>query len=477
MKSINRYDYENAEQTLGVMPKNYPDGFVVEPHSHERGQLIHATSGLMKITTAKGLWLVPPQHALSMPPRLERDMVCCGPVTLRTLYVRGDALPTSFPAEPKAVGVSPFLRELIRAQGEKPAMIRLMGEAASDAVYRSQEAVDWYTAAYRHAPGARPEITLRSVEYARAYNPGDYVGQISPTSLLIQVAERDDITPTDLALEVYNCALEPKSLRIIPGAGHFGIYIRDFESASAAALQWFERYLGRPGSSDRSPAEGSCSRDDGHHDCGQDDAEQQGCVAGVNGHLLLRRMAMGRRGIAAEPGTMTGQHQAEQPEEEIVEHLIDRRPFLQDVVPDQKARHEGEPAMDCQPLVAMAEEGAAKADFDERDGLQVGVHQGRRQPDAQVALEESGVVGGEPAMAEKLARSGSEQDEHHHRPDDALRILQGGDADDRLGHGTQAVLSGCRRKATARRFQPLMAMTAKARSTSSFSENCRRASW
>lgn len=48
-----------------------------------------------------------------MPPRLEHDMVCCGPVTLRTLYVSGDALPTSFPAEPKAVGVSPFLRQLI----------------------------------------------------------------------------------------------------------------------------------------------------------------------------------------------------------------------------------------------------------------------------------------------------------------------------------------------------------------------------
>lgn len=131
-----------------------------------------------------------------------------------------------------------------RAQGEKPAMIRLMGEAASDAVYRSQEAIDWYTAAYRYAPGARPEITLRSVEHARAYNPGDYVSRISPTPLLMQVAERDDITPTDLALEAYSRALEPKSLRIIPGAGHFDVYIRDFEPASVAALQWFERYLG-----------------------------------------------------------------------------------------------------------------------------------------------------------------------------------------------------------------------------------------
>lgn len=87
---------------------------------------------------------------------------------------------------------------LSRARGEQPTRLRLMGDAASGALYRSQEAVDWYTAAYKRAPGAVPEVTLRSVEAARGYNPVDYVERISPTPLLMQIAEKDSVTPTDL---------------------------------------------------------------------------------------------------------------------------------------------------------------------------------------------------------------------------------------------------------------------------------------
>lgn len=132
---------------------------------------------------------------------------------------------------------------LRRARGEAPTRLRLMGDAASGAVYRSQEAVDWYTAAYQRAPGAVPEVTLRSIEAARGYNPVDFIERISPTPLLMQVAEKDSVTPTDLALTAYARALEPKALRIVPGAGHFDVYERDFDSVSKAATAWFRRYL------------------------------------------------------------------------------------------------------------------------------------------------------------------------------------------------------------------------------------------
>ncbi len=132
---------------------------------------------------------------------------------------------------------------LRRARGEAPTRLRLMGDAASGAVYRSQEAVDWYTAAYQRAPGAVPEVTLRSIEAARGYNPADFIERISPTPLLMQVAEKDSVTPTDLALTAYARALEPKALRILPGAGHFDVYERHFDSVSTAATEWFQRYL------------------------------------------------------------------------------------------------------------------------------------------------------------------------------------------------------------------------------------------
>lgn len=130
-----------------------------------------------------------------------------------------------------------------RARGEAPTRLRLMGDANSGAVYRSQDAVDWYTAAYQRVPGAVPEVTLRSIEAARGYNPADFVERISPTPLLMQVAERDSITPTDLALTAYARALEPKALQIVSGAGHFDVYERDFGSVSKTAAAWLQRCL------------------------------------------------------------------------------------------------------------------------------------------------------------------------------------------------------------------------------------------
>lgn len=49
------------------------------------------------------------------------------------------------------------------------------------------------------------------------------VHRISPTPLLMTVAENDVVCPTDIALEAYERAREPKELHIIPG-GHFDAY-------------------------------------------------------------------------------------------------------------------------------------------------------------------------------------------------------------------------------------------------------------
>lgn len=132
---------------------------------------------------------------------------------------------------------------LKRAAGGAPVMLPLMGDSNSGAIYRSQDAVDWYSAAYRRAPAEKPEISLRSVEYSRSYNPGDFIERVSPTPLLMLVAERDYVTPTDLSLEAFRNALEPKSLQIIQGSGHFDAYVQHFDVTSSAALKWFDKNL------------------------------------------------------------------------------------------------------------------------------------------------------------------------------------------------------------------------------------------
>jgi fermentation-respiration switch protein FrsA (DUF1100 family) len=66
-------------------------------------------------------------------------------------------------------------------------------------------------------------LTFRSLEDLRSWCPASHINHISPTPLLMTVAEKDTICPIDLTLEAYSRALEPKELQIVPG-GHFEGY-------------------------------------------------------------------------------------------------------------------------------------------------------------------------------------------------------------------------------------------------------------
>lgn len=85
-------------------------------------------------------------------------------------------------------------------------------------------------------------VTIRSMEQARDYEPAVYIGRISPTPLLMVVADQDNVTLTDLALQAYNHALEPKKLVMVPGE-HWVPYVEQFEQASTTARKWFVEHL------------------------------------------------------------------------------------------------------------------------------------------------------------------------------------------------------------------------------------------
>jgi fermentation-respiration switch protein FrsA (DUF1100 family) len=101
----------------------------------------------------------------------------------------------------------------------------------------------WFTeTAKLRAPAWRNEITLQSVELFTEYEPGAYIGYISPTPLLMVVAAGDHLTVADEAIAAYGRALEPKKLALLPG-GHFDAYVKDFAASSAAARDWFVEHL------------------------------------------------------------------------------------------------------------------------------------------------------------------------------------------------------------------------------------------
>jgi AraC-like DNA-binding protein len=93
---------------------DFPGGYALQEHRHPSAQLIHASSGVMSVTTAKGRWVVPPQRAVWVPPAVTHSVHMSGAVKLRTLYLDLDAsLLDDAPQACAVVQVSPLLRELI----------------------------------------------------------------------------------------------------------------------------------------------------------------------------------------------------------------------------------------------------------------------------------------------------------------------------------------------------------------------------
>ena len=101
----------------------------------------------------------------------------------------------------------------------------------------------WFTETGKsRAPSWRNEVTLRTVEMLGEYEPGSYIERISPTPLLMIIADGDHLAVADEAFAAYNRALEPKQLLVLKG-GHFDAYVRDFEASSSAARDWFAAHL------------------------------------------------------------------------------------------------------------------------------------------------------------------------------------------------------------------------------------------
>ncbi|KAL3440006.1 Alpha/Beta hydrolase protein [Aspergillus insuetus] len=124
--------------------------------------------------------------------------------------------------------------------GEAPAVLPVVsedpGQQSALPTVKSPEA---FTSLGPHA-NWKNFVTIKSLEAVRGYIPGSHIRHISPTPLLMIVAENDDVTPTDLALKAYKKALEPKSLQIFPG-GHFDLY--KFEPNFKVQANFLRRHL------------------------------------------------------------------------------------------------------------------------------------------------------------------------------------------------------------------------------------------
>jgi AraC-like DNA-binding protein len=104
---------------VAAMAKDFAAGYRIPEDAHSRGQLVHAVEGVMTVTTPHGIWVVPPERAVWVPPRTPHSTRMSGRVAMRTLYIRA-AECARLPQVCCVVPVSPLLRELIVRACELP---------------------------------------------------------------------------------------------------------------------------------------------------------------------------------------------------------------------------------------------------------------------------------------------------------------------------------------------------------------------
>jgi fermentation-respiration switch protein FrsA (DUF1100 family) len=132
-----------------------------------------------------------------------------------------------------------------RFAGGAPAMVpAVAADPLASVMMPSADAWEWFSrSSTERAAAWKNEITMRSVERVGEYEPGDVIHRISPTPLLMIVAEADNVAPTEFAFAAYERAREPKELVVIPG-GHFDAYTDDgFARSAGAAREFFVRNL------------------------------------------------------------------------------------------------------------------------------------------------------------------------------------------------------------------------------------------
>ena len=137
-----------------------------------------------------------------------------------------------------ANGYADFIRDAneersARQRGEEPRMIPISSEG--------DESYEWSKVAGAGTTYVN-SCTLLSRSFRDSYEPGSYIATVSPTPLLMVLGTHDTKCLTDLQLEAYSEAHEPKRLKMFPG-GHYDPYTTELESIASASSDWFEIHL------------------------------------------------------------------------------------------------------------------------------------------------------------------------------------------------------------------------------------------
>jgi AraC-like DNA-binding protein/mannose-6-phosphate isomerase-like protein (cupin superfamily) len=109
---------DHTPRAVVAIGTDYPQGHLLPSHSHRRAQLLYGTTGAMQVSTTNGRWVVPPQRAVWIPPRVAHEVLMLG-VSTRSLYIEPAAMP-ALGDECQVISVSPLMRQLLMEAVDLP---------------------------------------------------------------------------------------------------------------------------------------------------------------------------------------------------------------------------------------------------------------------------------------------------------------------------------------------------------------------
>jgi len=100
------------EPAVTSFARDYASGDTIAMHTHDRDQLVYASSGVMTVRTGQGTWVTPPHRAVWIPAGIPHAIAMSGQVAMRTLYFRPARI-RGLPRSCCVVGVPNLVKELI----------------------------------------------------------------------------------------------------------------------------------------------------------------------------------------------------------------------------------------------------------------------------------------------------------------------------------------------------------------------------
>jgi uncharacterized protein len=130
-----------------------------------------------------------------------------------------------------------------RLRGEPPATMKLADEADAPSVF-GVESLAWARHNEAEHPTFHNAVTITSLQEAVQTAPGDYIEAVSPTPMLVIMAEPDKTVVVQHTKDAFARAGEPKQLITLQGL-HYDAYDRPetLKLASSAARDWFVEHL------------------------------------------------------------------------------------------------------------------------------------------------------------------------------------------------------------------------------------------